>query len=232
MSWARVFGIIWCLSLAVWAQDFPVEVDLVPPAAAAAPSAIVLPPAKPEPRWQPLPVLCGMCKDTALPGRCSCALPVDREWALRTWTELRQEAMQVLELQLPATVELQCVTSARLRQLGGEELLGLAEPGHIWLSFDLDRRRGYAVLAHEAGHLWQFERRSESDRWPAEFQEGFAEWVAYRLLSHRQAHRQASEMLGQTSVYGRGLRRFLKLERHQGRAKVLEVASRPQADGW
>ena len=74
------------------------------------------------------------------------------------------------------------------------------------------------VLAHELAHAWQGEN-CPLLRDPL-FREGFAEWVAYRVLLALGAVKKAALMLQRTDLYGQGLRAALALEQQGGPAAV------------
>ena len=192
------------LGLPALAQDFPVEVELVEPETALNYN-----------RWKAPVVLCGVCAGEL--GRCPCELLVTQDDLPRLFNEVRQRAEKVLGLELPAYAELRCVGRSELRALGGEPVLGLAEPGHIWVAETLTRGDAFAVMAHEAAHLYDFEHRNlEKEK----LREGFAEWVAYHLLRVRGDRRRAKRLTQEGSVYGKGLLYLLKLESEQGREEV------------
>jgi hypothetical protein len=75
------------------------------------------------------------------------------------------------------------------------------------------------VLAHELAHAWQ----SELGEWhaPQEVQEGFAEWVAYRLLKSWGCYRRYERMLRRSDLYGHGLRLVLAWDEQGGRQEVI-----------
>lgn len=192
------------LGLPALAQDFPVEVELVQPETALNHN-----------RWKAPVVLCGVCAGEK--GRCPCELLITQDELQGMYREVRESAKEVLRLDLPAFAELRCVSASQLRALGGESVLGLAEPGHIWLAQSLTRGDAFAVLAHEAAHLYDFEHRNLAGE---RLREGFAEWVAYHLLRARGDKARARRLVSQNSVYGEGLRHLLKLESEHGRGEV------------
>jgi hypothetical protein len=79
------------------------------------------------------------------------------------------------------------------------------------------------TLAHELGHAWQAEN-APTVRDPL-LCEGFAEWVAHRVLVAAGQQASAARATRRDDLYGRGLRHFLGLERAQGRAAVLAAAA-------
>jgi hypothetical protein len=74
------------------------------------------------------------------------------------------------------------------------------------------------VLGHEAAHAWQGENCPLLH--DPLFREGFAEWVAYRVLLALGAVKKAALMLQRTDLYGQGLQAALVLERQGGPAAV------------
>ena len=78
------------------------------------------------------------------------------------------------------------------------------------------------VLAHEFGHAYYEENYR---RFGSRLQrEGFAEWVAYRVLESLGRHREALSLEGRDDLYGRGLRLMLAAEQRGGLQEVLRVA--------
>jgi hypothetical protein len=77
------------------------------------------------------------------------------------------------------------------------------------------------VIAHELAHAWQGEN-CPLLRDPL-FREGFAEWVAYRVLLALGAVKKAELMTQRTDLYGQGLQSMLALERQAGSAAVFHA---------
>ncbi len=105
--------------------------------------------------------------------------------------------------------------------------------GRIHILSDLPHPRVTTVLSHEIAHAWQDENveHPQSDR----LREGFAEWVAWRLLEGvpgGDAERAIIE--ARTDVYGEGFQLIARLERESGADQVLSwvraAASRVAAD--
>ncbi|MGC9083694.1 MAG: zinc-binding protein [Anaerolineae bacterium] len=80
------------------------------------------------------------------------------------------------------------------------------------------------TVAHEWAHAWHGENCPLLE--DPLLREGFAEWVAYRTLIAMGAARQAARMLARDGLYGKGLRRILRLEERYGPAGVLEFCTR------
>lgn len=79
------------------------------------------------------------------------------------------------------------------------------------------------TLAHELAHAWQTEQSLHLK--DAMLREGFAEWVAYRVLTARGLSSLAERATRRDDVYGRGLRHFLNIENRFGYVGVLKRAS-------
>ncbi len=75
------------------------------------------------------------------------------------------------------------------------------------------------VMSHEFAHAWQSEHCH--DNLPPEIQEGFAEWVAYKLLEGWGCWKRIDRMLRREDLYGRGLRIMLQWEQMEGQAGVI-----------
>jgi hypothetical protein len=89
----------------------------------------------------------------------------------------------------------------------------------IFIEYGLPQIVLLEVMAHEYAHAWQSEN-CPSDV-PPEAQEGFAEWVAYKLLQGWGCYRRSDRMLRRDDLYGRGLKLVLGWERAGGVAEVF-----------
>ena len=89
----------------------------------------------------------------------------------------------------------------------------------IFIEHGLPRIVLLEVLAHEFAHAWQSEQ-SPPDA-PLEVQEGFAEWVSYKLLESLGCHKRMARILKRDDLYGQGLQQVLAWERESGVAGVL-----------
>jgi hypothetical protein len=78
-------------------------------------------------------------------------------------------------------------------------------------------------LAHELAHAWQTEQGLHLK--DAQVREGFAEWVAYRVLTVSGLPSLAERATRRDDVYGRGLRHFLNIENRFGYAGVVKRAN-------
>jgi hypothetical protein len=99
----------------------------------------------------------------------------------------------------------------------------------IYVELGMPRPLLLGTLAHELGHAWQVE--AAPDLVDPLQREGFAEWVAHRVLVAGGYRRVAARATRRDDVYGRGLRYFLAVERSHGARTVLDVirGNRPQS---
>lgn len=109
---------------------------------------------------------------------------------------------------------------------GGQHILGFFVREHgvstIFVELGLPRPLLLGTLAHELAHAWQAE--AAPDVADPLVREGFAEWVAHRVLVSARQRRVAALATRRDDLYGRGLRHFLGIERDTGPASVLEAA--------
>lgn len=89
----------------------------------------------------------------------------------------------------------------------------------VYVEYGLPQILMMQVIAHELAHAWQGEN-CPLLRDPL-FREGFAEWVAYRVLLALGAVKKAALMMQRTDLYGQGLQAALALERQGGPAAVF-----------
>lgn len=95
----------------------------------------------------------------------------------------------------------------------------------IYVEAGLTRGLLLGTLAHELGHAWQAEQLgSGASGLDPLISEGFAEWVAYTILLVRGFRTLATRARERQDDYGRGLNRFLEIERARGRPAVFQVA--------
>jgi len=95
---------------------------------------------------------------------------------------------------------------------------------NIYIEHLLPRTLFQAVAAHELAHAWQSTHAPEGQA--LKIVEGFAEWVAYRVLLALGQQREAARLTRRSDLYGDGLQYFIGLERERGRTGVLQRASR------
>ncbi len=89
----------------------------------------------------------------------------------------------------------------------------------IYVQTGLPRMLFLQVAAHEYAHAWQGENcpilREQL------VHEGFAEWIAYRVLGHYNYRQGQERMREREDIYGQGLRWALELEKKQGAAGII-----------
>ena len=93
----------------------------------------------------------------------------------------------------------------------------------IYVLNGLTPTRALDVLSHEYAHAWQAENCPDNQN--LKDREGFAEWVAYKILKAGGHETEASIKL-QTDdpIYGKGLKEMLELEKEKRAKGVLEYA--------
>lgn len=110
--------------------------------------------------------------------------------------------------------------------VGSHHVLGffVRESGtsSIYAELGMPRPLLLGTLAHELAHAWQVE--TAPDVVDPLRREGFAEWVAHRVLVAGGFRRVAARATRREDVYGHGLRAYLAVERAEGSRGVLEVA--------
>lgn len=109
-----------------------------------------------------------------------------------------------------------------------QHLLGffqrIDEERTIYIERLLPRTLFQAVAAHELAHAWQ-SFHAPSTQTP-QIVEGFAEWVAYRVLLALGQQKDAARLTRRSDndIYGEGLQYFIALERQSGQQGVIERA--------
>ena len=123
--------------------------------------------------------------------------------------------------------------SAVLRDMGedpasGGETLGVytrrGRRRGIYAAVGLPRLLLLQVAAHELAHAWQMES-APLLRDPL-LREGFAEWVAYRVLLAVGEGEAAERIVARDDLYGQGARLLLDIERQSGPQGVIEWTRR------
>jgi hypothetical protein len=189
--------------------------------------------------------LCDRCRSTAvtdpnaahaLYGRVKAALSRQIGMSLREPCQLklvsRDQIVSLVDSSLPYNLD----AGSRGRCFG----LFMRQGAHraIYIESGLPQIVLLEVLAHEYAHAWQSENCHTGDRGhrqsptptPAsgyprppipDIQEGFAEWVAYKLLQHWGCRRRSDRMLRRDDLYGRGLKLVLAWETEGGVPEVF-----------
>ncbi len=170
-------------------------------------------------------VLCARCHKTAI---------TDSREAHELFERVVAGLERSLGLELNVRPQLMLVDHARLIELArtaarenghdAERVLGLfvrqGRKRFIYLQEDLPRILLIQVVAHEFAHAWQGEQAPLlADHL---VREGFAEWVAYKMLQELGAQKKAAQMLQRQDVYGQGLREMLQVERQSSISGVLK----------
>lgn len=89
----------------------------------------------------------------------------------------------------------------------------------IFVEYGLPQIVLLEVVAHEYAHAWQSEN-CWGEATPT-LQEGFAEWVVYKLLEGWGCNRRSERMLRREDLYGQGLKQMLDWEREWGQGEVF-----------
>lgn len=139
----------------------------------------------------------------------------------------------MLGLELARVPELVVESSAALESRSSpgepERVCGLytRDPGGrvtIHVLSHLPETRVTAVLAHELAHAWQAENCP--DEQGPRLREGFAEWVAWRLLEGVDGCGPERDVIAaRTDEYGRGFRLFTGLEEQGGARHAIWYAT-------
>lgn len=160
----------------------------------------------------------------------------------RLYEKTRSLLKRELKLDIPMLPELHTVERAKLAVLhqqnstsGPAETAVEGEPQHllgffkrvnenqdIYIEQVLPRTLFQAVAAHELAHAWQ--SINVPSKQPPRIVEGFAEWVAYRILLALGQQVEAERLSQRNDLYGEGLKYFINLERERGRNSVLQRA--------
>jgi hypothetical protein len=105
-----------------------------------------------------------------------------------------------------------------------EDLLGLFKRiNHkfdIYLLYGLPKALAISVLAHEFAHAWQAENIPVAQ--DLILKEGFAEWVAYKVLQAFKYRQEAECIMKRKDLYGQGFHFFRKVEKNKGSKFTIE----------
>ncbi len=222
---SRIALTLWLLvALVAQAQEAPVEVPLKPPPPSR-PAGV-----RPPPNLLPCPG-CDCRGNGCFMPNCGCGGRVDDKVCaeLLDYTEhvLRRTFGGKLDLKHP--VKVKAVTPQHLSDLGGGEVYGLYDNDKnlIYVSNGVTKADALGIVAHEFGHAWQYQHHPDPDSTSQLFCEGFAEWVAYQVLTRAGNFGQASIIRKNGDpTYGEGYRWFANLEKEHGVDAVLGVAVR------
>ena len=175
--------------------------------------------------------LCDRCQSTAVS---------DTQYAHALYRRVRAALDRELGLSLREPCQLKLVNRGQLAGLidksslysldaaSRDRCFGLfmSEGRHkaIFVEYGLPQVVLMEVMAHEFAHAWQSEQCPADV--PQEVQEGFAEWVAYKLLEGWGCWKRIDRMLRREDLYGRGLRMVLQWEQTEGQAGVIRRMKR------
>lgn len=172
-------------------------------------------------------IFCRSCRPRLVDDPAVCAA-LYRDVAVRAREALGLTVTTLPALEVHGQSSLRDGVAAGLGK-NGDDLCGLFvrdENGAttIHLLSNLTERRAVAVLAHELAHAWQAEHCP--DKQGVRLREGFAEWVAWKLLEGiPRGESERAVIEARTDEYGRGFRFFAELERQTGPDRVLWYAA-------
>lgn len=177
--------------------------------------------------------LCDPCRSTSI---------TDPTQAHALYKRVRSGLLRTLGLKLGEPCQLKIVGRRQMLSLIDKSTLHSLDADSRGRCFGLFLREGrhraifveyglpqivlLEVLAHEYAHAWQSER-CPADLSP-ELQEGFAEWVAFKLLQSWGCRHRIARMLRREDMYGHGLQTILAWEREGGTAEVFRRVTGPK----
>jgi len=110
---------------------------------------------------------------------------------------------------------------AKIMYREGGPINGTVLDHRIYVLYGLPLDEMLRVLAHELGHAWFNEHCPENQS--ATVVEGFADWVAYKVMQFRGFTEAMKHMSERQDVYGEGLRLMLKTERSGKIPAILKL---------
>lgn len=181
--------------------------------------------------------LCDRCQSTAV---------ADSNAAHALWRRVRESLAKELGMTLKEPCQLKLVSRNQLISMLEKSSLHtldsdsrgrcfglfLQQGNHkaIFIEYGLPQIVLLEVMAHEFAHAWQSEHTPM--RTSLEVQEGFAEWVAYKLLHSWGCYRRSDRMLRRDDLYGHGLQMVLSWEQEGGKAEVFRrIRTAPHVSG-
>lgn len=167
--------------------------------------------------------ICTACHNTAIYGQ---------DQAQQVYEQVRQIILNELALSLNVPTGLILVGRDQLSQVFSEmgyptgdltQTLGVytrqGRKRGIYVQSGLPRHLLMQVIAHEWAHAWQMEN-APLLKDPV-VKEGFAEWVAYKVLNTIGAKAAKEQMMRRQDAYGVGLQRAIAVEDVSGKRGVL-----------
>ncbi len=184
-------------------------------------------------------VICAVCQATAV---------ADPDQAAVLYRQVQETARRVLGLELGVGAALHLAAREQLAEIrhtypglaatsgapdADADYVGLfLYQWHlraIYIEAGLPRIFFCEVLAHEYAHVWQAEHAPLLQ--DPELREGFAEWVAYKVVESWGCRLRLERFRARPDMYGDGLRRILAWEADVGISGVLDRIRHVRAAG-
>lgn len=169
--------------------------------------------------------------------RCYKSSVLSETTALSIFAEVRNEMQYQLGLVVNHNVGIIMVDKKQLEQMGkslgkGNDAVNLRGfyyrvvtgtkiyESNIFLLYGVPWEKMVGTVAHEYTHAWQTENCPRGQN--IVLVEGFAQWVAYKILISKGYQREAKHLTNMPDpVYGNGLRYMLELEKSYGVSGVI-----------
>lgn len=166
--------------------------------------------------------------------QCLSEVITDPSQAQRLVSQVREWIINHLNLQLPAQVRFQFVEdlapyvrvhlTGTMREMGA--FLRDGDKVQVFLIEGMPRATLIETAAHELAHVWQNGKIPRNQRLLVK--EGFAQWVAAKVLAAFECER-ALKVLGEREdLYGQGYRRIREVEKKGGVLAVIEYVTRTE----
>lgn len=164
---------------------------------------------------------CDACQKTAIHDMAEAQRILRRiETILRRDLNMTLRRPYQFELVHKDNPDLQITSPVKNNELGLFVLRG--EEARIYILSGLPAGLYYETAAHELAHAWQAENCPlEQDQ---KIREGFAQWVAAKVLMSIKEPKILRLLTERKDVYGEGYRYFRSLELQEGRSAVFEKA--------
>jgi len=140
--------------------------------------------------------------------------------------EVKNIMKKVLNMEIKHDIEIKMLSAKEMKDKRGTVNWGYfyryGDTFQIKILRYLTKANIYKVLAHELAHAWQAENCPKNCK--KRFLEGFAEWVAYKVLISlgevQEAERMETRMWGD---YLEGFKKFKKIEEKYGISKIFQL---------
>ena len=135
-------------------------------------------------------------------------------------------------------VEISFLSPSEIKEKGGADVIGFTENtvlnhrllfSKVYIEDQVPTQIQVYALAHELAHVWYAQYRPDSQQGLELRTEGFAEWIAYKVM--KALHYSDSDMAGfrpASPVYLEGFELYTKLENKYGYSTVLESIKQGQ----